>query len=148
MKPLLVLLVTFIVALSGVKIFNHSWNFIFAGNAAMSSMLFFTATGHFVYSKGMAMMIPGFIPYKTAIVYFTGIIEIAAAICLSILSMRHITALLLIIFFILILPANINAAIHKVDYQKGTYEGMRQNYLWFRVPLQVFLILWIGYFGL
>ena len=147
MKPFIVLLVTFAIALLATKIFRQDWNFIFAGNTAMSAMLFFTAIGHFAYSKGMAMMIPDLIPFKTAIVYLTGFIEIAAAIGLLIPAMRHITALLLIIFFIAILPANINAAIHKVDFQKGTYEGSGRSYLWFRVPLQVFFIVWVWYFS-
>lgn len=148
MKPLIVLLITFAVSLLATRIFQDDWNFIFAGNAAMSAMLLFTAIGHFVFSKGMAMMMPGFIPFKTAMVYLTGFFEIAAAIGLLILSFRHITALLLIIFFIAILPANINAAIYKVDYQKGTHEGTGISYLWFRVPLQIFFILWVWYFGL
>jgi uncharacterized membrane protein len=148
MKVLLVLLISFAVGLLATKNFQHDWNFIFAGNAAMSVMLLFTAIGHFVYSRGMAMMMPGFIPFKTALVYLTGLIEIAAAIGLLILSTRHITAFMLIIFFIAILPANINAAIHKVDLQKGTYGGAGINYLWFRVPLQIFFILWVWYFGL
>ena len=147
MKPLLVLLIVFAIALLATKILQHDWNFIFAGNAAMSTMLLFTAIGHFVYSKGMVMMMPGFIPFKTAMVYLTGLIEIAAAIGLLILSTRHFTAFMLIIFFITILPANINAAIHKVDFQKGTYAGSGTNYLWFRVPLQVFFIIWVWYFG-
>jgi uncharacterized membrane protein len=148
MKLLLVLLIAFAIALLARKIFQHDWNFIFAGNAAMSVMLVFTAIGHFIYARGMAMMLPEFIPFKTAMVYLTGILEIAAAIGLLISSTRHITAFMLIIFFITILPANINAAMHKVDFQKGTYGGSGTNYLWFRVPLQVFFIIWVWYFGL
>jgi hypothetical protein len=47
----------------------------------------------------------------------------------------------LIIFFVVMLPANINAAVKHIDYQKGTTDGSGVNYLWFRVPLQVFFIL-------
>ena len=148
MKPLIVLLATFAIALLATRIFDHGWNFIFAGNAAMSVMLFFTAIGHFAYSKGMSMMVPPGIPFKKAVVYLTGLIEIAAAIGLLILPLRHLTSILLIIFFIAVLPANIYAAIHKVDYQKGTNEGNDPKYLWFRIPLQFFFIGWVWYFGL
>jgi uncharacterized membrane protein len=58
-----------------------------------------------------------------------------------------LTAWLLILFFFLILPANINAAVNKIDYQKGTTDGNGLNYLWFRVPLQVFFIAWVYFFG-
>jgi uncharacterized membrane protein len=148
MKALLVLFISFAIVLAGVKIFRHDWNFFFAGNAAMSTMLLFTAIGHFAFPKGMAMMMPKYLPFKTVLVYITGIIEIAAAGGLLVVSMRHITAILLILFFIAVLPANIHAAIHKVNFEKGTYTGKGLNYLWFRVPLQLFFIVWVWYFGL
>lgn len=147
MKPLVVLLVTFSLALAGTKLFNSNWNYVFAGNLAMSAMLLFTAIGHFAFPKGMSMMIPKIIPCKTLLVYLTGIIEIAAAVGLLIPSLRHATAIMLIIFFVCILPANINAAINKVDFEKGTNHGSGLNYLWFRVPLQVLFIGWVWYFG-
>jgi len=103
----------------------------------------FTSIGHFIYTEGMAMMMPDFIPYKTEFIYFTGFIEILAAIGLQIASVRVLTAWLLILFFILLLPANINAAIKHVDYEKGTFEGSGTNYLWFRVPLQLLFIVWV-----
>jgi uncharacterized membrane protein len=108
----------------------------------MALMLAFTAIGHFAFAKGMVMMIPDFIPFKKALVYFTGVIEILAAVGLLIPSLKVLTAWLLIVFFILLLPANINAAIRHIDYQKGNFEGSGVNYLWFRVPLQILFILW------
>ena len=148
MKPLFVLLVSFGIAFILIKITGGYWNFISAGNISMSLMLLFTAIGHFKFPKGMTMMMPDVVPFKKQLVLFTGFIEIAAAIGLAIPATRHITSVLLIIFFILILPANINAAIKKVDYEKGTYDGEGIKYLWIRVPLQVFFILWIWYFGI
>ena len=148
MKPLFVLLISFGIALLAVKIFDQRWNFIFAGNFAMSVMLLFTAMGHFAFSKGMMMMLPDFIPFKRQIIYGTGLIEILAAIGLFIPSHRHLTSIALVIFFVLILPSNIYAAIKKVNYQKGTYDGNEINYLWFRIPLQIFFIEWVWYFGI
>ena len=148
MKPLFVLLISFGIALLATKIFNQHWNFVFAGNVAMSAMLLFTAIGHFAFNKGMIMMLPDFIPFKKEVIYGTGLIEILAAIGLLIPSYRHLTSVLLIIFFVLILPANIYAAIKKVDFQKGTYDGNEINYLWFRIPLQILFIGWVWYFGI
>ncbi|MEN6455397.1 MAG: hypothetical protein ABFD10_14165 [Prolixibacteraceae bacterium] len=108
----------------------------------MSAMLLFTAIGHFVFTTGMAMMLPDFVPYKTETVYLTGIIEIAAAIGLLIPRFRVITAWLLITFFLLVLPANIYAAVNRVNYQRAAIEGPGPAYLWFRVPLQLFFIIW------
>ena len=108
----------------------------------MSAMLLFTAIAHFAFTKGMIMMIPDLIPFKKGMVYFTGVIEIAAAVGVLIPGLQVLTGWLLILFFLLLLPANINAAIRHIDYQKGSFEGPGAKYLWFRVPLQILFILW------
>src|SRR5690554_1311864 len=142
MKPLIVLLSVFAISLLATKIVQGNYKLALSGRIAMSVMLVFTALAHFVFTKGMAMMLPDFVPYKTATVYLTGIIEIIAAIGLFIPKFRVITAWLLIAFFILILPANIYAAIKNIDYQKGTFDGAGLTYLWFRIPLQILFIFW------
>ena len=142
MKPLIVLLLVFAFSLAVNKIFRGNYEFVLSGRIAMSVMLLFTAIAHFVFTKGMGMMLPDFIPYKTETIYLTGVLEIVAALGLFIPSFRIITAWLLIAFFILILPANIYAAIKNIDYQKGTFDGNGLTYLWFRIPLQILFIVW------
>ena len=147
MKPLIVLLVSFVIALIMTRLILGDFNIGLSGRIAMALMLAFTAIGHFVFTKGMAMMIPNSIPFKKALVYFTGVIEIVAAIGLLIPTFKVLTAWLLIIFFILLIPANINAAVRHIDYQRGTFEGSGVTYLWFRVPLQILFILWTCFFA-
>lgn len=142
MKPLIVLLSVFVTSIFVTKLFRDNFEFALAGRIALSAMLAFTAVAHFVFTKGMAMMLPDFIPYKTETVYITGVIEIVAAVGLIIPSFRVITAWLLVAFFMLILPANIYAAIRLIDYQKGSFTGSGPVYLWFRIPLQILFILW------
>jgi uncharacterized membrane protein len=142
MKPLIVLLVAFGISLLGSKMLRGNVEFALSGRIAMSGMLVFTAVAHFIFTKGMAMMLPDFIPYKTEVIYLTGVIEIAAAIGLFIPDFRVLTAWLLIAFFILILPANIYAAIKHLDYQTGSFDGNGPAYLWFRIPLQLLFIAW------
>ncbi|HTI58672.1 hypothetical protein [Mucilaginibacter sp.] len=148
MKPLLVLLVTFLLVLFGCWFIQRQWNYIFAGNIAMAVMLLFTAMGHFKFSEGMSMMVPEFIPAKKQLVYLTGFMEAVFAIGLCIPDARRLAADLLILFFLLVLPANINAAQKSVDYQNATYQGRGVGYLWLRIPMQVFFILWVAYFGM
>ena len=109
----------------------------------MSAMLAFSAIGHFVFTKGMSLMIPEFIPFKTETVYLTGIVEIIFAIGLFFPNYRVLTAWLLIVFLIVVLPANIYASIKQLDYQKSTFDGNGLTYLWFRIPLQILFIIWI-----
>jgi len=148
MKPFIVLLSVFAISLIVTKIFKGRYEFALSGRIAISAMLMFTAIAHFAFTKGMEMMLPTFIPYKTEVVYLTGIIELAAAIGILIPSFRAITAMLLITFFFLILPANIYAAIKHIDYQKATFNGSGLNYLWFRIPLQILFIVWAYIFAI
>ena len=142
MKPLFVLLGAFAISLLATKFFTKTSDLPLSGRVAMSVMLVFTAIGHFAFTKGMAMMIPDFMPYKTEVVYLTGVIEIIAAVGLLIPSSRVWTGWALILFFILLLPGNIKAAIDHVDYQKATLDGSGPTYLWFRIPLQLLFIAW------
>ena len=142
MKPLFVLLGAFVISLLVTKLFTETFDYPLSGRIAMAVMLVFTAIGHFVFTKGMEMMLPDFIPFKTEVIYLTGFIEIIAAVGLLIPSIRVWTGWALILFFILLLTGNIKAAIHHIDYQKGTFDGNGPNYLWFRIPLQILFIVW------
>jgi uncharacterized membrane protein len=148
MKPLIVLLIAFLIALVVMLLLNGIINWPLSGNIAMSVMLLFTAIGHFVFTKGMTLMVPPFIPFKKMMVYLTGFIEIRAAIGLLIPSLQILTSLLLIVFFVLMLPCNIYAAVKKVDYKKGNYNGPGLSYLWLRVPLQALFIVWVYFCNL
>jgi len=148
MKPLIVLLTVFVGSLVVLKLLTGQWDYRLAGNIAMAAMLLFTAIGHFVFTKGMTMMIPAFVPFKREVVYLTGVLEIAFSVGLLIPSFRPLTATLLIVFFVLLLPANIYAAVKGVDYQRGVYVDQDLTYLWFRIPLQVLFIGWVAYFSL
>ncbi|GGZ92415.1 DoxX family protein [Algibacter mikhailovii] len=142
MKPLIILLVTFIIALFAIKFIKKAYDFALSARIAMAIMLVFTAIGHFVFTKGMSMMIPACIPFKEQFVHLTGIFEVLLAISLLIPKLKVISGWTLIIFLLLMLPANIYASINHVNYQKGTFDGYGITYLWFRIPLQILFIIW------
>ena len=75
MKPLLVLLVASAIVLTITHAISGGWDYVIAGNLGMAAMLVFTAIGHFIYSQGMMLMMPSFIPGKKVLVYTTGVIE-------------------------------------------------------------------------
>jgi len=147
MKPLFVLLVVYVVLLAFGGHTTFDKGNIFAGNIAMGVMLLFTAIGHFKFKTSMAAMIPLFIPKKVEIVLLTGVLEILFAIGLAIESTRYFTGIALIIFYIAILPANIYAATHRINYEDLHKPGPGPKYLWFRIPFQLFLIAWVWYFS-
>ena len=162
MKALYVLIVAFTLAVfilkivanqkkvhKGIKVRATNWNkidYALAGSIAMACMLIFTAIGHFVFSYGMAAMIPKFIPYKLEIVYITAIMEVSFAITLLFKRYRQLSAWLLIVFLILVLPANIKAAIEHINYETAALNGKGLNYLWIRIPMQLLFICWTYFF--
>ena len=142
MKPLIVLLLSFTISLFILKIIKKEYDFALSARIAMSIMLVFTDVGHFAFTKGMSMMIPKFIPFKESFVYLTGMFEILLAIGLLITKFKTISGYALIIFLLLMLPANIYASVNNVNLQKGTLDGNGIMYLWFRIPLQILFIIW------
>jgi len=143
MKPFIILLAAFGISLVALYFSSGTWNYAWAARIAMAVMLLFTALGHFMFTDGMSLMLPEIIPFKIGLVYVTGVLEIILAIGLLIPAFATVTAWILIVFLILMLPANIYAAVKKLDYQKATYDGNGPKYLWFRVPLQLFFIAWV-----
>jgi uncharacterized membrane protein len=108
-------------------------------------MLLFTGAAHFINTDLMVAMLPEFIPLKRETVLFTGLLEIAASIGLIWDKTSKLTSILLILFFVVILPANIKGSIDQVPLG-----GMKQgvDYLYFRIPLQILFIAWTYYFGI
>jgi len=142
MKVLIILLATFGIGLIVTKL-SGNFNIKLSAQIAMAVMMTFTALGHFKFTQGMAMMMPAFIPYKKQVVYITGVIEIAAAAGLLIPATRTLTAWCLILFFIVLTPANINAAMKHINMEKATFDGPGPAYLRFRIPLQLLFIAWV-----
>jgi uncharacterized membrane protein len=143
MKPLLILIITFVLSFLAILLFTGKYDFSLAGRISMCVMLISTGIAHFIYTDGMTMMLPEFIPFRKLLVYVTGIMEIIASVALLIPSWQFAAAIFLIAFFVVLLPANIYAAYNHINYEKATYDGDGLNYLWFRVPLQVLFIVWI-----
>lgn len=142
MKPLFILITSFILSLILIKILRHTYDLALSARIAISAMLLFTSIGHFIYTNGMVMMIPDFFPMKKALVELTGILEILLGIGILIPNTKIYCSWILIVFLLLMLPANINAALKNIDFQNATSHGKGISYLWFRIPLQLLFIVW------
>ena len=115
------------------------------GRISLSLMLLFTGTAHFYKTFEMVQMMPEFLPYKTALVYITGVLEILGAVGLLIERTAKLASIALILFFLAVLPANIIGSMKQV--QLGGMEN-GPAYLYFRIPFQFLLIWWTYYFGI
>ena len=115
------------------------------GRTSLAMMLIVTGIAHFTRMDLMVEMMPEFIPLKKEIVYLTGILELLAVAGLLINNLSKITSILLIVFFVAVLPANILGSIKQVNLG-GMENGVM--YLFFRIPLQFLFIFWAYYFGI
>ncbi len=122
--PEIVLISVFVISLITFKILKGNYRFTLSGRIAMATMLLLTAGAHVGFDKGMALMIPDFIPYRLQLIYLTGVIEAAAAIGLLIPKYQRITGWFLVVFFIVLLPFNIYACLNHVNIQTALLMAM------------------------
>ena len=107
-----------------------------ASRDGLAVMLFFTGSTHFTSMKeDFIHMMPSWVPKPRAMIFFTGLCEIAGAIGLVIPALQRAAAIALILFFLAVLPANIHAARAGVMLR-----GRPATALWLRVPMQILFI--------
>jgi uncharacterized membrane protein len=145
MAPLIILLVTFAVLyLIDRFALGGRLGLSFTGRAAMAVMLIATGVSHFTNTDEMVAMMPDMLPAGRGLVYFTGLCEFAAVAGLLWNKTSRLASILLIIFFVLVLPANIAGSLKGVRFGGMEYGPL---YLLFRVPLQLLFIWWVWFFG-
>jgi uncharacterized membrane protein len=104
----------------------------------LAVMLVMTASAHFVPAgvtfmpnhADMVAMVPPFVPLPAVMVYLTGVLELAGAVGLVLDGTRRAAGICLALLFVLLLPANVYAAL----------AGQEVTPLWQRVPEQVLYI--------
>jgi uncharacterized membrane protein len=146
MAPLIFLLATFaILLLINRFALGGRLSMSFIGRASMSVMLIVTGVSHFTNTEQMVEITPDFVPAKRVLVYFTGVCELAAVVGLIWNKTARLTSILLIVFLVLVLPANIAGSLKSVEFGGMEYGPL---YLLFRIPLQIFFIWWVWWFGI
>ncbi|MTE13837.1 DoxX family protein [Nocardia aurantiaca] len=109
----------------------------------LAFMLVMTGTAHFVpdsvtvmpHHSDLVAMVPSFVPFPDFTVYATGVLEYLGALGLVLAPTRRLAGLALALLFVLLLPANIHAAVDNVPFN-----GEPATPLWFRVPEQLVYI--------
>ncbi|MEV0854137.1 DoxX family protein [Nocardia fluminea] len=112
---------------------------------ALAVMLVMTGTAHFMPGSvtvmpnyaDMVAMIPPFVPFPGFMVLASGVLELLAAIGLILTRTRRLAGWALVPLFLLLLPANIYAALNDI-----TFAGEPASPLWQRIPEQA---LYIGF---
>ncbi|WP_299409931.1 hypothetical protein [Acaryochloris sp. IP29b_bin.148] len=142
MVVLVVLLSVFAVTWGLLVITQRPRQIRTAGCIAFAALFIFTGISHFTLAAGMVQMLPEWVPGRYPIIYITGIMEIILGLGFLWPSVRRMSGLLTLTFLITVFPSNIYAALNSVDFG-GNINGPR--YLFFRVPLQLFLLWWVWF---
>jgi uncharacterized membrane protein len=114
------------------------------GRVSLALVFLFTGIGHFIQTQEMAQMLPAWIPARVGIIYVTGLFEWAGAAGLLVPWLSRAAGVCLIVFLVLVFPANIHAALTRVEL--GGH-GIGSAYLLVRGPLQLLLIWWAYWFA-
>jgi uncharacterized membrane protein len=103
---------------------------------ALAAMFLFTGVAHFTKPKySMAAMVPKAFPNPMAMVYFTGVCELAGAAGVLLPQTRNLAGWCLIALLIAMFPANVKAAREHL-----LVAGRPATSLWLRLPMQLVFI--------
>ncbi len=112
---------------------------------ALGVMLIMTGTTHFLPETfadspvpthaDLLPMVPPFVPFPGAMVYLTGVLELLGAVGLFLAATRRAAGLGLTALFVVLLPANIYAAVSHIPFN-----GAPASPLWERIPEQALYI--------
>ncbi len=95
---------------------------------------------HFVAPKVYVRIVPPYLPAPEALVYASGLAEIAGGVGLSVPRWRRPGGWWTIATLLAVFPANLHMALHPADYPK--IPGGRVS-LYARLPLQAVFIAWV-----
>ncbi len=108
---------------------------------ALLSLLFVAAgLNHFRSTPLYVSIMPPYLPFPLALVYLSGLAEIAGGVGVAVPQTRRAAGWGLLMLLLAVFPANIYMATDKVvpdSYQIPTF------LLWARLPLQFVLMFWV-----
>jgi len=112
---------------------------ITVGRVLLAAIMIFAGVMHFVRPKGFVRIVPAWLPNPLALVYISGVAEIAGGAGLFIPAVSRAAAWGLIALYIAVFPANVNMAINKIGFGRVPPNPW---IIWGRLPLQIGLIYW------
>ncbi len=103
----------------------------------LSGLLTVTGTLHFVAPKAFADIVPPQLPSPFALVYASGVAELACAAGLAVPRTRRIAGWATALLFVAVFPGNVQMALDAGDRSEG-YRALTYA----RLPLQLPLVVW------
>ena len=106
---------------------------------ALASLMVAGGAAHFLFPAAYARIVPAFLPAPLALVYVSGVAEIAGGLGLLLPPTRTFAAWGLIVLYVAIFPANVNMAVNHIGFGR---QPPPVWLLWARLPLQAVFIAW------
>jgi uncharacterized membrane protein len=98
---------------------------------------------HFVVPELYVQIVPPFLPARLALVYLSGLAEIAVGVGVVHPPTRRYAAWATVVLLVAVFPANVYMATHGVVVEGMPGGGDPSGFVrWGRLPLQAVLILW------
>src|SRR4051812_30168342 len=92
---------------------------------------------HFLHTDFYLSIMPPYLPWHLALVYVSGICEIALGVALLARSTTRFAAWGMIALIVAVTPANLHMAVHNELYPQFSASA-----LWIRLPMQLVLLAW------
>lgn len=105
----------------------------------LSVIMVAQGANHFVSADAHVAMMPAELPWPLALVYISGVAEIAGGLGLILPATRRYAAWGLILLFLAVFPANVNMAVNDIPLAGRDLPAWA---LWGRLPLQLVFIAW------
>jgi uncharacterized membrane protein len=109
-----------------------------APHVRLGAFFFIAGSLHFLRPKPYVTMVPDALPRKRAIVFASGVAELAGGAAVLVPGARRRAGWWLIATLLAIFPANVNMAVNA-----DRFRMVPQPLLWARLPLQGALIAWV-----
>lgn len=106
---------------------------------ALALVMILAGVLHFVATDAYVSIMPDYLPLHRELVYLSGLLEILFGLGLLWRKTREAAGICLIMFYLAVLPANINMAMQ--DIQPASF-NIPAILLWARLPLQLVFIYW------
>ncbi|ELZ40160.1 hypothetical protein C471_08320 [Halorubrum saccharovorum DSM 1137] len=115
---------------------------------AMSAAYVIAGIAHFLAPKAFARVVPPGLPRPRALVYLSGIAEIALGLGVQFDRTRRASAWGIVALLVAVFPANVYMATDDVaaDLVPDRLSGVARTAAWARLPLQGVLLLWAWWY--
>ena len=111
-----------------------------ASRGLLAGIFVLAGVMHFIIPGSYVGIMPPWLPWHRALVYLSGVLEIAGGVGLLIPRTRRAAGMGLVLLLIAVWPANLQMLLNARAADKSPWY---EAFLWLRLPLQLLLIWWV-----